>query len=322
LESFLGHRLPAQQQVSPHTLASYRDALRLLLRFVDRHARRPPSQQTLSDWDAPIVLHFLDYLEDERHCQARTRNARLAAVRAFMRYVAQQQPEALAITQRVLAIPVKRCDRRLAEFLSTAEFQAVLQAANPATASGRRDQLLFNLLYHTGARISEALQLRQEDLRWGPPATVRLHGKGRKERVIPLLRDMARLLKQALALVPPSPQALVFQNRFGAPLTRWGAAKRLRQVVRQAAQHCPSLRGRAISPHTFRHTTATSLLRAGVDLTVIALILGHESPQTTHHYTELDLQMKERCLRKLGPSKNKASRFKASDRLLKWLDSL
>jgi site-specific recombinase XerD len=322
VQNFFCQRLQAQQQVSPHTVASYRDTLRLLLAFVEQKTRRPPCQQTLQDWNCPTILDFLDHLEKKRRCRARTRNVRLAALRAFMRYVSQQAPEALALTSQVLAIPLKRFDRPLIQPLSVPEVQAVLAATNPATQSGRRDHLLFSFLYHTGARISEALGLRQQDIHWGPPSTACLHGKGRKERVLPLLKPLALELKGALAQSPHPPDTLVFQNRFGQPLTRWGVEKRLRRTVQLAAQHCPSLHGRTVSPHTFRHTTAMRLLQADVDIMVIALLLGHQSPTTTHHYIELDLQMKERCLRKLQSPKIKTNRFKPADHLLEFLQEL
>lgn len=322
VQNFFCQRLQAQQQVSSHTLASYRDTMRLLLAFVERKTGHAPSQQALGDWNSQIILSFLDHLEKERGCQARTRNTRLAALRAFMRYVSQQAPESMALTSQVLAIPLKRFDRPLIQPLSVPEAQAILAATDPATQSGRRDHLLFSFLYHTGARVSEALQLRQEDVHWGPPSTACLHGKGRKERVLPLLKPIAQELKCALAQNPHHPNALVFQNRLGQPLTRWGVEKRLRQTVQQAAQLCPSLKGRSVSPHTFRHTTAMRLLQADVDIMVIALLLGHESPTTTHHYIELDLQMKERCLRKLQSPKTKTNRFKPTDRLLEFLEAL
>jgi site-specific recombinase XerD len=164
VQDFFCQRLQAQQQVSPHTLASYRDTLRLLLAFVQRQSGHAPSQQTLGDWNGPTVLRFLEHLEKERGCQARTRNVRLAALRAFMRYVSQQAPEALALASQVLAIPLKRFDRRLVQPLSGPEVQAILSATDPRTRSGRRDHLLWSFLYHTGARISEALRLRQQDI--------------------------------------------------------------------------------------------------------------------------------------------------------------
>ena len=322
VQNFFCQRLQAQQQVSPHTLASYRDTLRLLLAFVGQKTGRTPSQQTLWDWNGQTILSFLDHLEKERGCQARTRNVRLAGLRAFMRYVAGQAPETLALTSQVLAIPLKWFDRQLVRPLSVPEAQAILAATDPTTPSGRRDQLLFNFLYHTGARVSEALRLRQQDIHWGSPSTAGLHGKGRKERVIPLLKPIAQALKRAQDQRPHEPTALIFQNRFGQPLTRWGVEKRLRRTVQQAAQHCPSLQNQTVCPHTFRHTTAMRLLQADVDIMVIALLLGHESPTTTHHYIELDLQMKERCLRKLQSPKIKTNRFKPTDRLLAFLENL
>ena len=322
VQNFFCQRLQAQQQVSPHTLASYRDTFRLLLAFVAQKTRRSPCQQTLQDWNGLTILNFLDHLEKKRGCQARTRNIRLAALRAFMRYVSQQSPETLALASQVLAIPLKRFDRPLVQPLSVPEAQAILAATDPATPSGRRDHVLWSFLYHTGARISEALALRHQDIHWGPPTTVCLHGKGRKERVLPLLKPLALELKRALAQSPGQPDTLVFQNRFGNPLTRWGVGKRVRRTVLLAARQCPSLHGRKVSPHTFRHTTAMRLLQADVDIMVIALLLGHQSPTTTHHYIELDLQMKERCLRKLQSPKIKTNRFRPTDHLLAFLQGL
>jgi site-specific recombinase XerD len=322
VQNFFCQRLQAQQQVSPHTLASYRDTLRLLLAFVEQKTARPPAQQTLQDWNGPTILDFLDHLEKQRGCQTRTRNVRLAALRAFMRYVSQQAPDSLALASQALAIPLKRFDRPLVQPLSVPEVEAILAATDPSTPAGRRDHLLFNLLYHTGARVSEALQLRCRDIQWGPPGVVCFHGKGRKERSIPLLKPLAQELKRALSQSPKEPGALIFENRWGEALTRSGVAKRLNQTVRQAAQRGPALKGRPVSPHTFRHTTAMCLLQADVDIMVIALLLGHASPTTTHHYIELDLRMKERCLRKLQSPKTKVTRFKPADDLLEFLEHL
>jgi site-specific recombinase XerD len=322
VQNFFCQRLQDQQQVSPHTLASYRDTLRLLLIFVQERSGRSPDQQTLWDWNAKTILSFLDHLEKKRGCQARTRNARLAALRAFMRFVAQQAPETLALTSQVMAIPLKRFDRQLVQPLSAAEVEAILAATDPATQAGRRDRLLFSFLYHTGARVSEALQVRQQDLQLGPSAFVRLHGKGRKERSVPLLKSLARELKRALEQRRQEPAALLFENRLGQPLTRSGVEKRLNQTVQRAAPHCVSLKSRAVSPHAFRHTTAMRLLQADVDIMVIALLLGHASPTTTHHYIELDLQMKRRCLNKLQLPKIKTARFKPAPKLLKFLEAL
>jgi site-specific recombinase XerD len=293
-----------------------------LFAFVEQQTGRSPSQQTLADWDAPMILSFLDHVEKKRGCLARTRNVRLAAVRAFMHSVAQQTPEAVALTSQVLAIPLKRFDRPLVQPLSVAEVEAILAATDLDTESGRRDHLLFNLLYHTGARVSEALRLQQQDVHWGPSSTVHFHGKGRKERVIPLLKPVVQELQPLLARQPAEPTAFLFANRWGQPLTRWGVVKRLGLAVARALPQCPSLKGRTVTPHTFRHTAALRLLQAGVDILVIALLLGHESPTTTHHYLELDLKMKERCLRQITSPKIKTPRFKATDRVLAFLQSL
>ncbi len=322
LQSFFCQRLQTQQRVSSHTLASYRDTFRLGFEFIRQKTGRTASQQQLTDWDAPNVIAFLDHLERVRGCQPRTRNLRLAAVRAFMSYVGSQEPTALALSSRVLAVPLKRFNRPLLGFLSKSELDAILAAVPTNTPSGRRDRLLLGLLYHTGARVSEILALQRQDIQWGPLTTIQIKGKGRKQRAVPLLKPVATDLKRYLADLPGETFAPLFTNCFGQNLTRSGVEKRLRLVVELAAEKCGSLKGRSISPHTFRHSTAMHLLQAGVDVCVIALMLGHESPSTTHQYIELDLRMKERCLHKLQSPKTKAIRFKANDRLLAFLENL
>jgi site-specific recombinase XerD len=322
LQGFFCQRLQTQRRVSNHTLASYRDTFRLGLEFMRQKTGRIATQQQLIDWDAPNVLAFLDHLEKVRGCQPRTRNQRLAAIRAFMSYVGSQEPTALALSSRVLAIPAKRAKRPLLGFLSKSERDAVLAAVPANTANGRRDRLLFGLLYHTGARISEILALKRQDIQWGPLTTIQIQGKGRKQRAVPLLKPVATDLKRYLADFPGETAAPLFTNCFGHNLTRFGAAKRLRLAVKRAAEKCGSLKGRSISPHTFRHSTAMHLLQAGVDVCVIALLLGHESPSTTHQYIELDLQMKEQCLHRLESPKTKSPRFKPSDHLLAFLEAL
>jgi integrase/recombinase XerD len=322
LQSFFCQRLQSQQAVSAHTLASYRDTFRLLLRFIERLTDRTPSQQRLRDWNSSHLAQFLDYLEKKRSCQARTRNTRLAAIRSFMRYVAQEEPSALGLTQRVLAIPMKRFDRPLLGHLSRPELEAILAAIDLRTPSGRRDHLLVSLLYNTGARVSEILALQRQQVREQPSHLIEINGKGRKQRSLPLWRSVAKELQRHLAGLPPDPTTWIFCNRFGQRLSRSGAEKRLRLAVRRAIPACPSLRNRRISPHTLRHTTAMHLLQSQVDITVIALLLGHETPSTTHQYVELDLEMKERSLKKLKPPRSAADRFKPSDRLVAFLESL
>lgn len=322
VQTFFCQRLQIQQRVSDHTVASYRDTFRLAFEFIQKKTKRAANQQTLTDWEAPTILAFLDHLEKERGCEPRTRNARLAAIRAFIRYVGQQEPTALALSSRVMAIPMKRFDRPLMGFLTKPELDAILNANDPSTTSGRRDRLFFNLLYHTGARVSEMLAVQREDIQWGSIATVQLKGKGRKQRPVPLLKPIAAELKRHLNELPVEPTTPLFTNRFGQQLSRSGVEMRLRLALKTAVKRCPSLSGKKVSPHTFRHTTAMHLLQAGIDITVIALMLGHESPTTTHHYVELNMQMKERCLQKLQPTKSKIAPYKPSDRVLAFLDSL
>ena len=322
MQKFFFERLQSQQRVSVHTLASYRDTFRLLLSFVEAQTGRLPSCQRLQDWSSSRLLEFLNSLEKERGCGVRTRNNRLAAIRSFMRYVAQEEPSALALTQRALAIPMKRFDRLLAGYLSRTEVEALLQATDLTTASGLRDHLLLGLLYNTGARISEILALQRQHIRQQPTPFIEIIGKGRKQRSLPLWKSTATELKHYLDKLPSEPNTLIFTNRFGQSLTRSGVQKRLRLTVQRALPGCPSLKGRRITPHTFRHSTAMHLLQAKVDITVIALLLGHESPSTTHHYIELDLQMKENCLSKIIPLQSSIGRFKPTDSLLAFLESL
>jgi site-specific recombinase XerD len=320
VQSFFAHYLIHQRQLSPCTIASYRDSLRLLLAYVQKQTRRQPAQQRLEDWDVPRILGFLDYLEQQRRCCARSRNARLAAIHCFMRYASQREPECLTLAHQILAIPNKRQSRPLLGYLTATEVQALLEAPAPDTFSGRRDRLLFQLLYNTGARASEIVALNRQDLLPGSYQTVTLHGKGRKQRTVPLWPKTARQLRHWLEQLPPEPSTPLFANRFGTRLSRFGLEKQMAEAARKAALACPSLRGRRVSPHVLRHTTAMHLLQAGVDITAIALWLGHESPVTTHQYIEADLEMKKKTLNRLAQPKGKAATFKPKDSLLAFLE--
>lgn len=322
VRDFFCDRLVGQQDVSPHTVAAYRDTFRLLLIFAGERWRRRPAELSLGNLDAPTVLAFLDHLETDRGNSARTRNARLTAIRAFVTYASARDPTSLPLARQVLAIPRKRFDRPLLGHLTRPEIEAVLAAPDPADWSGRRDRALFTLMYNTGARVSEAIGLRREDLRPGPSATVRLRGKGRKDRVVPLWKATAKLLEGWVSEIPSDPGSPVFPNRFGRPMSRSGVEDRLAWAVTAAAQRQPSLAGKRVSPHTLRHTTAMHLLQAGVDVTVIALWLGHESPETTHQYVEADVEMKRRVLGRLDEPPVKATRQPKTDGVLDFLDRL
>jgi site-specific recombinase XerD len=277
---------------------------------------------TLDNLEAQTVLAFLDDLERSRGNSAQTRNARLAAIRAFVAYAATRDPTALSLSQRVLAIPRKRFDRPMLAHLTRAEVEAVLDAPSQTDWNGRRDRVLFTLMYNTGARVSEAIGLRRSDLLLGTSAAVRIHGKGRKDRCVPLWKATAAGLAQWLTEISGDEASPLFPNRYRRPLSRSGVEDRLHRAVSAATNRCPSLRTKNVSPHTLRHTTAMHLLQAGVDITVIALWLGHESSNTTHQYVEADLEMKRRVLDRLDAPLVKNRRRNKVDDLLNFLDKL
>jgi integrase/recombinase XerD len=322
LQAFFRQRLVAQRGASAQTIASYRDAFALFLRYAERTTGRPASALTIEDLDATPVLAFLDHLETERGNCPRTRNLRLTAIRSFLRYASLRDPDALAVAQRVLAIPSKRFDRPILGFLSRDEIHALLAAPDRNTWSGQRDAVLLAVLYNTGARVSELTGLRVADVLVDRATALRLHGKGRKERVVPLWKSTAAHLRTWMTRIRSAPDTPLFPNRAGQPLSRSGVENRLRVAFASASKCCPSLAGRRVSPHTLRHTTAMHLLQSGVDLAGIALWLGHEDPTTTHLYLEADLAMKEAALRRVDEPSPEPLRFRPRDRLLAFLETL
>lgn len=322
LQSYFYDRLIQQRGVSPRTVESYRDAFRLLLRFAEVHYGKPVSAFALSEMNAQFVSAFLHYLEQSRHNSIRSRNARLAAIHAFAHYAALKEPTALPVLQGVLAIPAKRFRRAMVTSLRRNEIAAILNAPDHTTWTGRRDRALLTMLYNTGARVSEIARVRRCDIQLTPAGRVFLHGKGRKERVIPLWKQTVRLLKPWLAEIASDPAAPLFPNRYARPMTRSGIESRLKVAIGAATVRCPSLRGRHISPHTVRHTTGSHLLEAGVDLSVIALWLGHQSIETTHQYVEANMAMKEKALGTLQRPKLAVRRYKPPQEILAFLDGL
>jgi site-specific recombinase XerD len=322
LQDYFTLRLVQQRAASPRTIESYRDAFRLFLQFAERELKKSPATLAMRDVDAPLVLRFLEHLEEARGNRPRSRNARLAAIRSFMRYAAGRDTESLPSIQRVLAIPTKRFSRPLLGFLTREEMSAILGAPLRKTWSGERDHVLLSTLYNTGARVSELTALKLSDVDLERSQSIRVLGKGRKERQIPLWRETARALQRWLARLPAAADGPVFPNRSGGPISRSGVEQRLRCAVRIARSQCESLKTKRVSLHTFRHTTAMHLLQAGVELSVIALWLGHESPATTHQYLAADLAMKERALAAIEGPGATATRFKPGDRLLAFLNRL
>jgi len=322
IQHFFCRRLITQRNASSKTIASYRDTFRLLFRYAQEKMKKMPADLQFEDLNADFVLKFLDYLEQGRNNSERTRNLRLAAIRSFIRYVSYRLPDSLSTIQEVLAIPLKRFDRPSLEFLRREEVEAIIEAPDKTTFSGHRDFVMFMTLYNTGARVSEIISLLVSDICLESKASVLIHGKGRKQRAVPLWSSTKRHLKRWLLELKSDSHESLFPSRGGQPLSRSGVEYRLRLAIKKATERFPSLEKRKVSPHTFRHTTAMHLLQSGVDITVIALWLGHESPTTTHLYVEADLTMKEKALRKLQDPSLKSLRYQASDSILSFLESL
>lgn len=320
VQRFFADFLPGQRNLSPNTIAAYRDSFRLLLSFLSDHHRTPIDRLTLDSFSSAAVLAFLAHLEKKRGNGIGTRNGRLAAIRTFTRYaLGQSTPEFLVEGQRVLSIPSKKSGKRKIGFMNREEVAALLKAA-PHTYSGQRDHLLFTLLYNTGARISEALAVRGVDIEG---RSVVFQGKGRKTRAVPLWPQTLRRLRQWCRSNELRPDQPIFNNARGAPITRDGVAFRLALTIAAAAKKCPALATRKITPHMLRHTTAMHLLQAGVPIEVIALWLGHSHPQTTHTYLEADLKIKNDCLRRLDAVAAPRSRRPSHDsRLISFLEAL
>jgi site-specific recombinase XerD len=322
LQSYFTARLLCQRRVSPNTVASYRDAFRLLLAFVQQKTGTPPSKLELTHLDAPTIGAFLEHLEHERGNSPRTRNIRLAAVHSFFQYCALRHPEHAALIQRVLAIPPKRGEKRTVTFLTSDEVQALLDAPDRTTWAGRRDHALLLTAVQTGLRVSEVLGLTLADTQLGTGAHVRTIGKGRKERVAPLTSQTVAVLKVWMRESDVDPASPLFPSRDGGPLTRDAIERRLAKHVATARRTCPTVRSKRITMHVLRHTAAMTLLNAGIDTSTIALWLGHEQERTTHVYLHADLELKQRTLDRITPPSGHPGRYRAPDSITAFLDDL
>jgi integrase/recombinase XerD len=322
LEAYFTDRLLRQQRVSPNTVASYRDAFRLLLAFVQKKTGTPPSRLALTQLDAPTIGAFLEHLEHERHNTSRTRNIRLAAIHSFFQYCALRHPEHAALIARVLAIPPKRGEQRTVTFLAPDEVQALLNAPDRTTWAGRRDHALLLTAVQTGLRVSEVLGLTRADTQLSTGAHVRTIGKGRKERVTPLTTQTVAVLKVWMRACDGHPQSPLFPSRDGGLLTRDAIERRLAKHVAAAQRGCPTLRSKRVTMHVLRHTAAMTLLSAGIDTSTIALWLGHEQERTTHVYLHADLALKQRTLDRITPPSGHPGRYRAPDSIIAFLDAL
>jgi integrase/recombinase XerD len=322
LQTFFTDRLIAQRRASSHTIASYRDTMRLLLDYAQRHLATPPMQLDLADLDAELISGFLDHLEHDRHNTIGTRNTRLAAIRSLFRYASLRHPEHAALIARVLAIPPKRHDRTIITHLTDSEIDALLASPDPSTWIGRRDRAMLQLAIESGLRVSELTGLTIADTHLGTSPHISCHGKGRKTRITPMTRPTAAVLRAWLAERGGLRADPVFPTSTGSPLTRDAVARRLTHHAATAATVCPSLHHKNITPHVLRHTAAMRLLHAGIDSTVIALWLGHENVETTQIYLHADLAIKEQALARTTPTSIKPGRYKPTDTLIAFLEAL
>jgi site-specific recombinase XerD len=322
LQRFFTQRLMQQRQASPHTIRSYRDSFRQFLKFIQQRLGKPPSRLALEEIDAPLIVAFLDDLEKHHSLSIRSRNLRLTAIHSFFRYAAFEAPAHSAQIQRVLAIPSKRFTRTLVHFLTRPEVDALLAAPDQLTWSGRRDHAFLLLAVQTGLRLSEMTGLKRADLILGVGAHVRVIGKGRKERCTPVAKTTLVVLKAWLREPQRGDGDVLFPNAQGGRLSVHGVQYLLTKHRMAASRVCPTLKEKRVTVHRLRHTMAMDLLQAGVDRSVIALWLGHESVETTQIYLEASLAMKERALAKASPTCGKPGRYQPGDQLLGFLNSL
>lgn len=322
LQAFFTERLQAQRQASQHTIAAYRDTMRLLLAFATERTGKAASRLELSDLDVQLISAFLDHLENERHNTVRTRNVRLAAIRSLYRYAALRHPEHAEVIERVLAIPAKRFDRALVSFLTKEEVCALLAAPDRRSWTGRRDHALLLTAIQTGLRVSELTGLRCEDIRLGVGAHLLCHGKNRKERAVPLTTQTVKSITVWLRERNGQPEDPLFPSNRGSRLSRDAVEWLIAKHSASAAERCPTLLGKHVTAHVLRHTTAMTLLQSDISTAVIALWLGHEQESTTRIYLHGDLRLKQRALDRTTPPNTKPGRYQATDSLLAFLNNL
>ena len=322
LQAFFTDRLTRQRNASQHTIAAYRDTLRLLLAFATERTGKQPYQLDIEDLDAPLIGAFLDHLEHKRGNSIRTRNARLAAIRSLFHYAALKHPEHADTISRVLAIPPKRFEKALITFLTEPEVQALLAAPDRDTWTGRRDHAMLLLAVQTGLRASELTALKRSDIHLGTGPHVSCLGKGRKQRITPLTKQTVAVLRTWLAERGGHPNDPAFPTRTGQALSRDALQRRLAEHASRASLACPSLATKTISPHVLRHTAAMRLLHAGIDTSVIALWLGHEQIETTQIYLHADMALKEAALARTTPPDTPPGRYQPPDKLLAFLEAL
>lgn len=316
ITAFLQQRLPVERGASDNTCESYAYAFKLLFEYASNYLEVPPSKLNLEQLDAPLIVNFLEYLETERGNGANSRNNRLAAIKSFMHFMEYRVPAALEHINRILAIPPKKAESRLVRHLTVEEMQAILDAPLPTTRDGIRDRAMLFLCFAGGLRVSELIGLRVENLTLQPHANILVHGKGRRQRCLPLWKETTLALRTWLAVRGTASVPELFFNARGEPMTRSGFEYILRKHARVAATSCPSIATKRISPHVLRHTCALTVLQATKDLRKVSLWLGHANMQTTEIYTRADPSIKLEALESIVPPKLRSGRFKATDELI------
>ena len=324
MKLFFSHYLPVQRGLSSNTIASYRDAIRLILCFVAEQIKKSVDALDVEDLTETMVLDFLDFLQQQRGCSPQTRNARLAAIRSLFAFIARTQPELLAQCQQIRAIPLKRTEHVSVDYLEEDELQALMDVLDPDTRTGVRDQALLLLLYNTGARVSEIVTLKLDGLRLNGNAQVNLKGKGDKHRSCPLWPETVSAINDYLKQRNPRQAETqnLFLNANGAPITRFGIRYVIGKYAAMAGEQFPSLKNKTVTPHTLRHTTAMHLLRAGNDINMVSYWLGHADINTTHVYLEIDMEMKRKMIEKTDAPNIREKKPWHEPGILEWLNSL
>jgi len=326
IQSFFYRYLIEVKGVSACTVLSYRDTLKLLLRFTGVQLKKSPEQLMIEDLNEKMILSFLNYLEQRKGNSSVTRNVRLAGIRSFFGFVAGEVPEILDQCRKVRLISPKRTEHKMVEYLIAREMKAMFDAVDASSRTGLRDKALFLTLYNTGARVQEIVDLSIIDLRLESPSQVKILGKGKKRRACPLWPETVKALKSYISSHSPveADSQQLFLNANGKPLTRFGVRHIIRTYARKASQQCSSLNSKVVSPHTFRHSTAMHLLQAGNDINMVKIWLGHADINTTHLYLEIDMDMKRKILETTKPPKGKTGRLPKwkSPCIMKWLDNL
>ncbi len=321
IKKYFSEYLPLQRNCSPNTISAYSRTFALFLKYLQQYYHVRPDHIVIDDISTKKVVDFLNHLQKTRGNANSTRNARLAAIHSFVKYLLMEYPVLAGHMQPVLAIPVKKTKKKILDFLSQGEMDAILASPTDKSWCGRRNRVLLEVMYNTGARVSEIVELKVANVRLETSGMIHLTGKGRKERTVPLWKDTIKLVRKWIESNRYSSDSYLFPNNRGGKMTRSAIAKMLASVVETTKDQCPTLKSRKVSPHTLRHTTAMHLLQSGVDITVIAMWLGHESIETTHIYMKADMAMKEKALQEMRPPKTKGMRFRPKGSLLEFLES-